>query len=471
MTTLRYHLTLYAVAAGIVLATVGCSAVRQCREPQLSLPDRLVNDAPDSTSIADMDWFEFYSDPLLRDVLTATLDSNKDLMGAAARVEQLHELYGASKANLLPQISGQAYGNQETNHYHEESFIRDPEYGVKATLSWEADLWGNLRWNKRKDEATYRAGVEDMRAMQIMLIAEAASAYYRLVALDNEIAIVRRTLSTRSEELEKAKFRYQGGLTSEIVYLQAQVEYNTALSLIPGLERQIETTESALNLLMGKYPGNPIERTRAILEPVAERSIPVGLPSELLIRRPDLRASEMRLRQAMAAVGVAYTDRFPRLTFTLTGGLENNDVEGLLKSPFSFIGGSLIGPIVDFGRRKKKYQAAVAAYDEARLKYEQNVLTAFKEVNDAVTTYRKNREATAAKAKLHTAAAKYMELARLQYRGGSISYLDVLDAQRRYLDAEIGLTNAVRDEMLSLVTLYKSLGGGWEHPNLAESPR
>lgn len=465
MTAIRYNLTLSAIAAAIMVATAGCSAVKQCREPELNMPEQLVAGSVDSMSIADIKWFEFYSDPLLRDVLTATLDNNRDLMGAAARVEELRELYGAAKTNLLPQISGQAYGNQETNNYHNESHSTDPEYGVKATLSWEADIWGNLRWGKRKEQAAYRAGVEDMRAMQIMLIAEAASAYYRLVALDNEIAIVKRTLSTRSEELEKARLRYQGGLTSEIVYLQAQVEYNTALSLIPGLERQIEVTESALNLLMGRYAGNKIERTRAILEPVAERSIPVGLPSELLTRRPDLRASEMRLRQAMAAVGVAYTDRFPRLTFTLTGGVENNDIEGLLKSPFTFVGGSLIGPIVDFGKRKKKYRAAVAAYDEARLKYEQNVLTAFKEVNDAVTAYRKNREATAAKEKLHTAAARYMELAHLQYRGGSINYLDVLDAQRRYLDAEIGLTNAVRDEMLSLVTLYKSLGGGWEEPN------
>ncbi len=452
----------------MAMAGAGCSAVKQCGEPQLNLPEQLVAGSIDSMSIADIKWFEFYSDPLLRDVLTATLENNRDLMGAAARVEELRELYGAAKTELLPEITAQAYGNQETNNYHNKSHTTDPEYGVKATLRWEADLWGNLRWGKRKEAAAYRASIEDKRAMQILLIAEAASAYYRLVALDNELAIVKRTLSTRSEELEKAKLRYQGGLTSEITYLQAQVEYNTALALIPGLEKQIDVTESALNLLMGQYAGNEIMRTRAILEPMAERSIPVGLPSELLTRRPDLRASEMRLRQAMAAVGVAYTDRFPRLTFNLTAGLEDNELDGFLKSPFTYIGGSLLGPIVDFGKRKKKYRAALAAYDEARLSYEQDVLTAFKEVNDAVTTYRKNREATAAKSKLHAAAARYMELAHLQYRGGSINYLDVLDAQRRYLDAEIGLSNAVRDEMLSLVTLYESLGGGWEQPNPEE---
>ncbi|MBD5331884.1 MAG: efflux transporter outer membrane subunit [Bacteroides sp.] len=469
MTTFRYNFALPTIAAAMMIATAGCSAVKQCREPQLNLPEKIVASESDSMSLADIEWFEFYSDPMLKEILTATLENNRDFMGAAARVDQLRELYGAAKTDLLPQISATVYGNQETNNYHDESHTTDPEYGIKATLSWEADLWGNLRWNKRRQQATYLAGVEDMRAMQMTLIAEAASAYYRLVALDNEIAIVKRTLSTRSEELEKAKLRYQGGLTSEIVYLQAQVEYNTALSLIPGLERQIEVTESALNLLMGRYPGNKIERTRAILEPLAERNIPVGLPSELLTRRPDLRGSEMKLRQAMAAVGVAYTDRFPRLTFTLTGGLEDNDIEHILKSPFTFVGGALVGPIVDFGKRKKKYRAALAAYDEARLAYEQDVLTAFKEVNDAATAYRKNRQATEAKSKLHAAAERYMELAHLQYRGGSINYLDVLDAQRRFLDAEIGLTNAIRDEMLSLVTLYKSLGGGWNRLHLQES--
>lgn len=412
-------------------------------------------------AIADIDWFEFYSDESLRAILKATLANNRDFLAAAARVEELRQLYGVSTAEMLPVLSGKVYGNQETNDYHGEAHMTDPEYDIKASLKWEADLWGNLRWNKRREKAAWQASVEDMRALQIVLVAEAASAYYRLVALDSEQAIVRQALDTRREELEKAKLRYEGGLTSEIVYLQAQVEFNTAASLIPDVERRISLTENALLLLMGNYAGGKVVRSSVELDQLAERTVPTGLPSELLTRRPDLRASELRLCQAMAGVGVAYTDRFPRLTLGLTGGVENNSIGGIFDSPFTFVVGSLAGPIFDFGKRKRKYKAAVAAYEQARLGYEQDVMTAFAEVSDALTSYRKMRQATAMKSELRKAAEKYVDLAHLQYRAGSISYLDVLDAQRRYLDSSIGLSNAARDEMLSLVALYKSLGGGW----------
>lgn len=350
------------MVSALVLA--GCSATRECAPPVVDLPQSYtINQvAVDSMAIADIDWFEFYSDESLRAILKATLANNRDFLAAAARVEELRQLYGVSTAEMLPVLSGKVYGNQETNDYHGEAHMTDPEYDIKASLKWEADLWGNLRWNKRREKAAWQASVEDMRALQIVLVAEAASAYYRLVALDSELAIVRQALDTRREELEKAKLRYEGGLTSEIVYLQAQVEFNTAASLIPDVERRISLTENALLLLMGNYAGGKVVRSSVELDQLAERTVPTGLPSELLTRRPDLRASELRLCQAMAGVGVAYTDRFPRLTLGLTGGVENNSIGGIFDSPFTFVVGSLAGPIFDFGKRKRKYKAAVAAY-------------------------------------------------------------------------------------------------------------
>ncbi len=154
-------------------------------------------------------------------------------------------------------------------------------------------------------------------------------------------------------------------------------------------------------------------------------------------------------------------DRFPRIVFNLTGGWENNDVSGFFRSPFSYVAGTLASPVFGFGRKQARYKAALAAYDEARLGYEQKVLTVFKEANDAVVSYRSVRRTAALKVNLRDAARKYVELAQLQYRGGSINYIDVLDAQRRYFDAQIGVSNAVRDEHLALVDLYKALGGGW----------
>lgn len=439
-----------------------CSAVKQCNPPELNLPETIVPGENDTLTIADIEWWKFYGDSALCDIINRTLEHNRNLRAAASHIEQLQELYRIKKAELLPSVDIRAYADNETNHYAEESFKRDPEFGLKANLSWEIDLWGNLRWAKRKGEAEWLVSVEDERAIRMTLIAEAANAYFRLVALDNELSIVQRTLETREEGVAKAKLRFEGGLTSELVYQQTQVEYASTAALIPDLKKRIKITENALCLLMGTYPGEEIRRGGTDLTSSLPESLPVGIPSQLLQRRPDIRAAEQQLKASLSAVGVAYTDRFPRLTFNLQGGLENDDLKGFFSSPFSYVLGQVVAPVFSFGRKKARYRAALAAYDESRLNYEQKVLEAFKETDDAVTTYRNVRETTALKFSSCNAAQKYVELAVLQYRAGSINYIEVLDAQRRYFDAQIGLSNAVRDENLALVELYKALGGGWQ---------
>ena len=412
-------------------------------------------------TVADVQWWRFYGDSTLCQIIERTLDNNRDMLAAAARVERLRELYRVSRAERLPSVTGTAYGDYETNDYAGEKSSRDPGFGAKVTLSWELDLWGNLRWAKRKGGAEYLASVEDRRAMRMTLVASVAAAYFNLIALDNELSIVRRTLITRSEGLYQVQLRFEGGLTSEMVYQQAKVEYASTAALIPDLERKIKIMENGILLLMGENPDRRVVRGKMNTDAEFADSLPVGLPSGLLQRRPDVRSSEQRLRAAMAAAGMAYADRFPRLTFNLTGGLENDALSGFFRSPFSYVAGTLASPIFGFGRKQARYRAALAAYDEARLAYEQKVLTVFKEADDAVITYRSARKTAALKLNLRDAASKYVELAHLQYRAGSTNYIDVLDAQRRYFDAQIGLSNSVRDEHLALVQLYKALGGGW----------
>lgn len=453
------HICLFAILA---VVSSSCSAVRHCQSPELNLPETIAGHA-DSLTVADLTWWEFYGDSTLCRILERTLADNKNIRSAAARMEQMRQLYRVDKAGRLPSLSVSALANHETNDYYGESSSRDPQFDLKATLSWEADLWGNLRWAKRKGEASYAASVEDERAMRMVLVAETASAYFRLVALDNELSIVRQTLETRREGVAQAKLRFEGGLTSETVYQQAQVEYAATAALIPDLERRIEITENAISLLMGGYPDWKVIRGEMNINEIRSENLPVGLPSTLLQRRPDLRASEARLRAALAGVGVAYADRFPRLMLNLTGGWENDDLKRLLRSPFSYAVGTLAAPVFGFGRKKATYKAAVAAYDQARLGYEQKVLEAFKEVDDAIVSYRSVRETARLKSDLCDAARKYVDLANLQYRAGSINYIDVLDAQRRYFDARTGLSNAIRDEYLALVQLYKALGGGWRN--------
>ena len=296
-----------AAAAGLG----SCSAVRHCKAPEVDFPAAIAGGAAaDSLAIADMEWWRFYGDSTLCNIIRHTLANNKDMLAAAARVERMRQLYRIGKADRLPSVSGTVYADHETNDYAGEEPSRDPEFGAKATVSWELDLWGNLRWAKRKGGAEYLASVEDRRAMQMTLVAEVAAAYFRLMALDNELSIVRRTLITRSEGAYQAQLRFEGGLTSETVFQQAKVEYASTAALIPDLERKIEVMENSISLLMGENPDWRVVRSKMNTEAEFAESLPVGLPSELLLRRPDVRASEQQLRAAMAAAGMAYADRF-----------------------------------------------------------------------------------------------------------------------------------------------------------------
>lgn len=453
---------IYTCALVTMLVLAGCNAVKNLKKPALDIPQEVNGfSSLDSTTVTDIGWWEFYGDSLLRNIIEETLQNNKQLAIAAQRVEESQYIYKVDRAKLFPELAFTLPWNHETNDYYGEKYIPDPEIGVKAAISWEADLFGKLNWGRKKSKAQFMATVEDERAMRMVLVSEVAAAYFRLVALDTELAIVRNTMATREEGVRLAKIRFEGGLTSETVYQQAQVQYATAAALIPNLENNIRITENSLATLMGKYPGEKIERTLALSDTVLPRHIPVGIPSTLLQRRPDIRAAEYKLQAAAAQVGVTYASRFPSLVISIIGGWENNEFRGLFDSPFSYLAETFTAPLLDFGKRKNNYKAAVAAYEQSRLSYEQKVLTAFEEVSNAVSRYNQARQAVVLDSELLEAAFKYQDLTWKQYRGGTINYIDVLDAQRRYLEARIALANANRDEHLALVQLYKSLGGGW----------
>lgn len=446
----------------VCLMCSACSGVKHLTKPQDQIPDRFtLNVENDSACMAELDWWKFYSDSTLFNYISNTLEHNRDLLSAAARIQQMKELYGVDKANLLPQINGSVYANDETNDYSGTGIKHDCEMGLKFPITWEMNLLGSVIWASKKGKSSFLASVEDYRAMQVLLIAETAKAYYRLVALENELSIIRRTVETRKESLRMAKIRFEGGLTSETVYQQAMVEYATAASLVPNLRQKITTARNALTLLMGELPNDTLTSGVSSLEPIQLEKLPVGVPSQLLERRPDIRAAQQRLSAAKSNVGYTYAERFPTLQLGFTPGFENNELAKFLQSPFTFIVGSIAGSVFDFGRRKHKYKAAVAEYEQTRNQYEKTVIQAFTEVNTAINAYMAARRSSKLKIELCQAASKYNHLAQLQYRAGSLNYIDVLDAQRRFFDAQIDESNAIVAEYLALIDLYKVLGGGW----------
>lgn len=438
-----------------------CKIGKEYAKLELDLPDQFADYTLDSTCFADMKWWDIYADTNLRNLITYTLENNKDMKVAVAKVKEMAAKKKISRADFFPHISGSVYGQDEKLNYQGDfSKPHDIEYGVKANISWELDLWGNLRWANDASIAEYLSTIEGQRALMMSLVAEVAENYFELVALDNELLIVKQTLGAREESVRLAKIRFEGGLTSETSYQQAKLEYAKKATLVPDLEKKIAMKENEILALSGCFPRR-VERTESLANLILPDTIPVGLPSALLERRPDVRKAEQKLIAANARVGVSYTNMFPRIALTSNVGFETDAFTTLLSSPMFFISANLLSPVFNFGKNKAKYRAQLAVYEQECYNYEKVVLSAFYDVMNALVEFDKMKQVYETRLLLEQSAKVTMDLAQLQYINGVIGYLDVLDAQRNYFDAQISLSNAYRDKQITMVKLYKALGGGF----------
>lgn len=452
--------TLVGMASALLLSS--CQLGKQYVRPDLEMPRTLMQDGMgnDSATIADYSWQQVYTDTLLQSLIYKMLDYNKDLLMAGATIKEQAALKRIEWANMFPQVGLRVYAKKEGDNYGGDAYDSDNQVDLKGTISWELDLWGKLRWSRDASLADFLGSIENRRALQMSLIARVAQSYFELVALDNELSIVRQTVDARRESLHLARIRYEGGLTSEVAFRQAQVELARTSTLVPDLERQITLKENELAFLTGDYP-HEIRRAPLPQEVNFPASLPVGLPSTLLERRPDVREAEQALRAAYAEVGVAYTSMFPSLSLTSQLGAESDEVKNILESPYHLIAGTLLQPIFGFGKNRARLKARKAARERATYAYEKAVLTAFRDAYDAIATFNKMKEIYQTRYSLEQSSKSSLELAQLQYVNGAIGYMDLLDAQRTYLDAQIGLSNALRDRQLAMVNVYKALGGGW----------
>ncbi|WP_370524387.1 efflux transporter outer membrane subunit [Bacteroides sp. 224] len=443
----------------IGIALYSCKIGKSYSRPEMALPDSLWSNQ-NYLSMADREWWEVYTDGPLKQLIEKTLLYNKDLKIAAARVKEMAAQRRISTSNLYPQLNGIISGEREFENDGGDHSTQSNTFEAKALLSWELDLWGNLRWGKEAAVAEYLQSVEAQRALRMSIVAEVAQSYYELVALDNELAIVKQTLYAREEGVRIARLRFEGGLTSETAYQQARLEVARTATMVPDLEREVVKKENDIAFLAGKFP-EQIKRSRLLEEYNYAVMLPVGMPSGLLERRPDIRRAEQALVAANANVGVAYTNMFPRITLTGQYGLESSELSGFLKSPYAFIDGTLLTPLFAAGKNRAAWKARKAVYEQAYYEYEKTVLNAFREVHNAIIDFNKVREMCELQERLEKSAKSHVDLSQLQYINGVINYLDVLDAQRGYFDAQIGLSNAIRDELITVVQIYKALGGGW----------
>ena len=381
---------IYIILLLSMFALTSCKVGKSYVRPEMALPDSLAQQQ-DSMSIADEQWQAVYTDSTLRALIDRALEYNKDMLIAASRVKEMAAQKRISVANLLPQLTGKVEAEREVENYGGHSRDVGNTYEAKALLSWELDLWGNLRWKKVAAVAEYLQSVEAQRALRMTIVAEVAQAYYELVALDTELEIVRQTQKAREEGVRLARIRFEGGLTSETSYQQAQVELARTATLVPDLERRISLKENDISFLVGEFPTR-IKRVNFLQELDVPESLPVGLPSDLLERRPDVRVAEQQLRAEHARVKVAYTNMFPRLALTGQFGLESDVLSNFLESPYSLLNGVVLAPLFGWGKNRAALNAQKASFEAEVHSYEKTVLNAFKEAQNAIVDFNKIRD-------------------------------------------------------------------------------
>jgi multidrug efflux system outer membrane protein len=420
----------------------------------------------DARSVADSRWFEIFKDEALQELIHTALDQNYDLRDAVVRVNAASASLGLARADQRPTIeAGLNVTTLRSASPLSEGFEQRRTFGSVALnlLSFEADVWGRLRSATEAAKASLLAQEENRRAVVATLVSEVAAGYFNLLGLDSELEIARRTLATREESLRLIRSREQGGLATVLDVRQAEQLVHSAETAIPGIEQQIEQTENQISLLLALNPG-AVRRGQSLMEQEQPVSVPPGLPSALLERRPDIRAAEQELIAANAAIGVAKAAHYPRISLTGLLGFQSTELSDLFRAPTGIwqFAPQVSQPLFNGGRNKATVDLATAEQQLALIRYERVIQTSFREVSDTLVQYRKVREIRAKQELLLATLQDRSRLSYLRYQGGVDTLLNALDADRDLFDAELGLAQTRRDELLTLVQLYKALGGGWQ---------
>jgi multidrug efflux system outer membrane protein len=409
-------------------------------------------------SLGDAKWFDVFHDPVLRDLIQDTLDANYDIRIATQRALAAQGQLEATRSGLFPQLG--APGTISRNGL--QSPIQSAG-GVGYGASWELDLFGKLRRATEAARADLLAADENKRAVVQTLVAQMAAAYFDLLEYDAELDFVRESIVTRQESVNLVTARERGGVASMLDVDQAVSLVATAQANLASLERAQEQTENLINFLRARDPG-AVPRGTSLVNQVQPPDVPAGLPSGLLERRPDIRTAEQQLIAANARVGVARAAFYPSINLTGVGGIGTTDLLGIANrsGPVYSMGAVLDLPIFDAGRRAGNYHTAQANHAELLINYQKTIHGAFRDVSDALIGYQKNKEYTTSQTLLAETLRDQIRVANQRYEGGISSYLEVLDTERQRLTAEQQLAQAQRDVLISLVDLYKSLGGGWQ---------
>lgn len=456
------------LSAALLLS--GCAVGPNYKRPTVAVPTTYRGAVPDSTpqtetiSLGDQKWWDIFQDEQLRSLIRTALQQNYDLRIAASRILEAKAQLGITRADQFPTLSAGA-GIQDVRTA-QSTFLPAFETStgqVNFSAAWDLDFWGKYRRATEGARANLLASEWARQEVVSTLVANVASAYFELRALDLQLEISKSTLNSRQESLRLTQILANGGATSLLDVRQAEQLVFTASAEVPALEQQIEQQENFLSILLGHNPGD-IPRGQTLTEQHQPPQVPPGLPSSLLERRPDIRQAEEQLVAANAEIGVARAAYFPDISLSGSGGFQSSALTNLFSGPagaWSF-GASLAQPIFTAGRLRSGVRLAEAQQQTAALFYQQSIQEAFRSVSDALVAYRKTREFRTQQDLLFRSAEDAARLSHMRYAGGATGYLEVLTNETNAFSAELGLVQARLNELLAVVQLYEALGGGWQ---------
>jgi multidrug efflux system outer membrane protein len=454
----------------LVVLLPGCLMGPNYNRPKVNIPPsfRGAEGAAQQASFADLPWWEVFKDPALQGLVKTALANNYDLLIAVERIEQARQFAAQVRAQFFPwfDYSGAIGGTQNPL----SSLAPGGQQGSKAqsvvlvgiSASWEADIWGRIRRSNEAANAQYLATEEARRAVMLSLVGDVAQAYFELLGLDLQLEIAKQNTASFGDTLKLFNQRLEGGVASKLQTSRAEAAQATAAATIPELQRQTELKENQINLLLGQNPGS-IARSSKLLDQTLPPDIPVGLPSALLERRPDVLSAEQQLRAANAQIGVATANFFPQIGLTAFFGRGSAPLDNF-SSPNSVIWSALLraaGPIYQGGALKAQKRQAIAVWKETVLQYQQTALSAFQDVSNALIS-REQYEATRVEQKREVQAyEEAVKVAFQRYNAGKASYYEVLEAQQLLFPAQSSLAQTQLNQRVVIVELYKALGGGW----------
>jgi len=451
----------------IALTLAGCMVGPDYQRPTVETPVSWRVPEKNAQDLANTAWWRQLDDPVLNELITSAIRENKDLLIAAARVDQFAAQYGVVRADLYPQVGASAqFGQQQATEKSGNAF--PPGYNfvtgnqqVVLNASWELDIWGRIRRSSESARASLLASEEGRRGVILTLVSSVAVSYVNLRNLDKQLEISRQTAELRRNSYEIFELRYEGGIINEMELAQSRSEYEQAMATIPQIQKAIALQENAINVLLGSNPG-PIPRGKSI-DDLKLPTVPEGLPSDLLERRPDIKQAEQNLIAANAQIGVAKAAYFPAISLTGFFGFASSDFSDL------FVGSAKVwqysapitAPIFTAGRISSQVKVTEAIQQQYLHQYQQTIQTAFREVNDALAEQNLTRKQLEAQRQRVLALRTYAGLARIRFDNGYSSYIEVLDAERSLFDVELSYVQTQGTLFQALINLYKAMGGGW----------